>query len=227
MKSELYTLFLLTLFVVSCSEQQYFVKGTSTQQLPDGEYAYMRPMTHTQNVYIDSCRVVHGKFEMTGPLDSVQCVVISMGAFGIPLVLETGEVHISMQSSNIRVSGTPLNDAFYEFLDRRDSLMLVENDLWIRANDLQSRGYSDDYINSEIGKELLQTANVLDSIQCDFVKSNYNNVLGVSWFLQMCQEASEQCGHYVVPPSLEKVYDDAPPVFKSNWDIQNYLKLCK
>ena len=227
MKSEIYTLFLLTLFAVSCSEQQYFVKGTSTQQLPDGEYAYMRPMNPNQQEFIDSCRVVHGKFEMTGPLDSVQCVMISMGSFGIPMVLETGEVHISMQSSNIRVSGTPLNDAFYAFLDRRDSLMLVENDLLLRANDLLNRGYSDDYINKEIGYELIQTVSVLDSIQCDFVKSNYTNVLGVSWFLQMCREASEQCGYFVLPPSLEKVYDEAPPVFKSNVDIQNYLKLCK
>ena len=227
MKSEIYTLFILTFFIASCSEQQYFVKGTSTQQLPDGEYAYMLPMNTNQSVFIDSCRVVHGKFEMSGPLDSVQCVVISMGTFGIPMVLETGEVRISMQSSNIRVSGTPLNDAFYDFLDRRDSLLLVENDLWLRANNLHNRGYSDEYINNELGAEMLNTATTLDSIQCDFVKANYTNVLGVSWFLQMCKEASEQCGYFVVPPSLEKVYENAPKAFKANQEIKNYMNLCK
>ena len=95
MKNGLYSILVLALFTLSCSEQQYFVKGKSTQSTIDGEYAYMGPMNSLQVLYFDSCRVVHGKFEMTGPLDSVLCVTIYMGSMRIPMVLEDGEVSIN------------------------------------------------------------------------------------------------------------------------------------
>ena len=134
MKYSIYTLIIFAVFVASCSEQQYFVKGKSTQSTLDGEYAYMAPMTTYSLPYIDSCRVVHGQFEMTGRLDSIQCVTIYMGSTGIPMVLETGEVSINFQNSNIRVSGTPLNDRFYTFLNTRDSLIFIQKELYDRIS---------------------------------------------------------------------------------------------
>ena len=95
MKNGLYSILVLALFTLSCSEQQYFVKGKSTQSTIDGEYAYMGPMNSPQVLYFDSCRVVHGKFEMTGPLDSVLCVTIYMGSMRIPMVPQARSLNLS------------------------------------------------------------------------------------------------------------------------------------
>ena len=205
MKYSIYTLIIFAVFVASCSEQQYFVKGKSTQSTLDGEYAYMAPMTTYSLPYIDSCRVVHGQFEMTGPLDSIQCVTIYMGSTGIPMVLETGEVSINFQNSNIRVSGTPLNDRFYTFLNTRDSLIFIQKELYDR---------------------ILEEA-VAVGIGSAFVEENYDNVLGVSWFLRMCDEASSTAGYFCMPPKLQKIYNSAPPIFKQNREIQNFREMCK
>ena len=225
MKSSIYTLLLFYVFVVSCSEQQYFVKGKSTQSTLDGEYAYMAPMTNYSIPYIDSCRVVHGQFEMTGPLDSIQCVTIYMGSTGIPMVLETGEVSINFQNSNIRVSGTPLNDRFYRFLTTRDSLLLIQKELHERISEVDVYKINNNYFDD--ANAIQQVTCELDSLECSFVEENYDNVLGVSWFLRMCDEASSMAGYYCMPPNLEKIYKTAPPVFKHNHEIQNYLEMCK
>ncbi len=228
-----YTLFVISLLVSSCSEQQYFVKGKSTQSTIDGEYAYMVPMNSTiayvgtpQLLYLDSCRVVHGKFEMTGPLDSVQCVTIYMGSMRIPMVLETGEVSINYQNSNIQVSGTPLNDRFYSFLNTRDSLVFIQKELFnqVSAMDLTTENL-DDY--TQMSTSLKNVTAQIDSVECDFVRNNIDNVLGVSWFLHMCDEASNNAGRLFVPSYLEAIYENAPQTFRSNWAIRNYLQRCK
>jgi hypothetical protein len=66
----------------------------------------------------------------------------------------------------------------------------------------------------------------IDSLECDFIRSNYDNVLGTSWFLHVCNEASENSGFYMVPPQLQLIYQSAPSSFKSNWDIQNFIRKC-
>ena len=233
MKLGIYTLIAFALLATSCSEQQYFVKGKSTQSTIDGEYAYMVPMNSTvayigtpQLLYLDSCRVVHGKFEMTGPLDSVQCVTIYMGSMRIPMVLETGEVSINYQNSNIQVSGTPLNDRFYTFLNTRDSLVFIQKELYsqVSAMDLTTENL-DDY--NVMSASLKNVTAQIDSVECDFVKNNIDNVLGVSWFLHMCDEASNNAGRVFLPSYLEAIYNNAPQTFRSNWAIMNYMQRCK
>ena len=225
MKYSIYTLMIFTVLVVSCSEQQYFVKGKSTQSTLDGEYAYMAPMTSYSLPYIDSCRVVHGQFEMTGPLDSIQCVTIYMGSTGIPMVLETGEVIINFQNSNIHVSGTPLNDRFYTFLNTRDSLVFIQKELYNRI--ATSSVYSTLSTYDADANSIRTVTNQIDSLECAFVEENYDNVLGVSWFLRMCDEASSSAGYYCMPPKLQTIYNAAPPSFKQNREIQNFLEMCK
>ena len=225
MKYSIYTIIIFSVLVVSCSEQQYFVKGKSTQSTLDGEYAYMAPMSSYSLPYIDSCRVVHGQFEMTGPLDSIQCVTIYMGSTGIPMVLETGEVTINFQNSNIHVSGTPLNDRFYTFLNTRDSLVFIQKELYDRISSMSVYSTMSTY---ETDANSIRTITAqIDSLECAFVEENYDNVLGVSWFLRMCDEASSNAGYYCMPPKLQTIYNTAPPSFKTNREIQHFREMCK
>ena len=225
MKHIAYTLVLFAFAAVSCSEQQYLVKGKSTQSTLDGEYAYMAPMTSSNQTFIDSCRVVHGKFEMIGPLDSIQCVTIYMGSMGIPMVLETGEVSINFQNSNIRVSGTPLNERFYTFLNTRDSLVFTQMELFNKIATMSLyKAINNDY--AQDAENLKKVTEKIDSLECEFIRQNYDNVLGVSWFLRMCDEASANSGYFMIPDNLKAVYESAPKTFKLNREIQAYINMC-
>ena len=210
--------------MTSCAEHQYFVKGTSTQSMLDGEYAYMVPMNSRSNALIDSCRVVHGKFEMSGPLDSVQCVIISMGTYGIPMVLESGEVHINLQNSDTQVGGTPLNDTFYRFLYSRDSLLMLRNDIQGASNDLLRRGYSEEYVYAYSQDAFLENDTQLDSLEYNFVSNNFDNVLGITWFLRMGDRASRQTGYYTLTPLMKDLYNHAPSYFRNNPDIKSFYQ---
>jgi hypothetical protein len=54
------------LAMVSCTTQ-YSVQGVASQAVLDGRTAYLRTMDGRSDVAIDSCKVLHGKFSMTGP----------------------------------------------------------------------------------------------------------------------------------------------------------------
>ena len=58
--------------------------------------------------------------------------------------------------------------------------------------------------------------------------TDHDNCDGVDEFLaEGAAEASSMAGYYCMPPNLEKIYKTAPPVFKHNHEIQNYLEMCK
>ncbi len=226
MKPVISTYCLLMVLVCSCSEHQYFVKGRSTQPLLDGEYAYMAPLYSENSFNIDSCRVVHGRFEMTGPLDSIQCVMISMGQSCIPVVMETGEVDIHFMSSDIEIGGTPLNDTFYRFLRCRDSLMLARQNIQTEYNAMLRKEVPYDEAERYLTKSLNENSTEMDTLEYMFVRDNYDNVLGITWYLQMGEKASVKTGYYTSTPILDALYNSAPNSFKNNYEIQSFRKQC-
>ena len=115
--------------VISCSDK-YNIAGNTSQSVLNGKMAYLKEFDDEALKAIDSCEVVHGKFNMTGILDSVRCVSFYMDNENvIPVVLEQGDINIDIVNARIRISGTPLNDSLYTFLNKRDSLVLILNDL--------------------------------------------------------------------------------------------------
>lgn len=225
MKTNISVISLLMILLCSCSEHQYFVKGRSTQSTLDGEYAYMSPMYSVQSLTIDSCRIVHGRFEMTGPLDSIQCVIVSMGSNFIPVVMESGEVDISFQSSNIEIGGTPLNDIFYKFLCSRDSLMLARQDVQMKYNSMLRTSPLDE-AQKYLSRSLSSIDLEMEKLEYMFVKDNYDNVLGITWYLQMGEKASMKTGYYTSTPIMDALYNGAPKSFRENKEIQSFRKQC-
>ena len=141
MKHFYYFVILLSLILFSCSDK-YVIKGTSSQTILDGKVAYIKHANNGEYELIDSCEVLHGKFEMTGLVDSVMCVSLFMGEYNcIPIVLEYGDINISIIDSSIKIEGTPLNDKLYSFLSSRDSLMLQMAELPSIRNMMILDGY--------------------------------------------------------------------------------------
>jgi hypothetical protein len=188
---------------------------------------------HYQDV--DSCEVIHGNFQMSGPLDSVMCVSIVMGenysAQGQPIlvVLEQGNVKVNIDYQSVRAEGTPLNDVLYKFLASRDSLGMMLIDPALAQLEMMVDGYSNDAIHRRLQEVERSNKKVLDELgklEMKFVEKNYDNVLGVTWFLQMCDEALVKQRKFTTP-QIRKIYNRAPESFKRNPDIQRCMLLIR
>lgn len=219
-------LYLLLMTVVSCSTN-YNITGTSIQSIYDGDMVYLRPISDDMKA-IDSCKILHGKFAMNGPIDSVMCVRMFFGNNGdnIPVILEQGDISVVALDNAMKVEGTPLNDKFYSFMMERDSLMYLLNDLPRKEEKMILGGVSEDEILRQLGEEEAEIRNAVDKLETAFVVENYENVLGVTYFLVLCNNAYNQFGYATTTPQIDELYAGAPDEFKKNKDVIRYMNLC-
>lgn len=214
---------MLAMLLLSCAEQ-YSVQGTSSESLLDGRMAYIK--TIDDNVYhtLDSCEVLHGSFQMTGPLDSVRFVTLFMGDDSfIPFVLEEGDVQISIQNSQIRIGGTPLNERLYVFFTSRDSLAMLRAELPKRESQMYLEGYSQDEILDVLSTEQMKLNQSLDKLETKFITDNFDNVLGVTWFLELCNRAFNIFGYATTTPQIDEIYGRAPESFRQQPAVKAFM----
>lgn len=215
----------LTLLCVSCAEKSYFIDGNSTQFSLNGGMAYIREFSSvTTKQSIDSCEVLHGHFQMSGPLDSTMLVSLSMGddAF-IPVVLENGDISIDIANTSIKIAGTPLNEKLYAFLASRDSLVYLITDIPRSQAYLFMQGFSPFEIQDELFKKQSEYTNALDKLETEFIKDNYDNVLGVTWFMDLCRRTQMHYGIPVMTPQIKGIYDSAPKKFRKDYRVASYI----
>lgn len=218
-------LFVLAGLMVSCSDK-YSIQGTSSQNVLDGKIAYIKHMQDSTFVSIDSCKVVHGQFKMSGILDSIMCVSLFMGEDNcIPVVLEHGDITISFVNSSVKIEGTPLNNTLYTFLSTRDSLFMQLADLPYRESSMILEGHELTEIHRVLAQSEQELRRAIDKLETSFVKDNFDNVLGVTWFMQLCNDAHLHYGYPTTTPQIEEIYGIAPEDFRSHPNIVEYMKL--
>ena len=216
------------LLLVSCS-QQYSVDGMSSQSILDGRMAYLRTLedddTHRT---LDSCEVLHGQFHMSGPLDSVMCVRLFMGDDNfIPIVLEQGNVKVSIRNASVKIEGTPLNDRLYVFLTSRDSLAMLRAELPKKESEMYLEGYDQDQVLDVLVADEMQLNKALDKLETAFITDNFDNVLGITWFLHLCKQAQRRYGFPTTTPQIDEIYSRSPDSFRRNREISDYMRLCE
>ena len=216
-----------TLFMASCADK-YVIEGNTSQYIQDGTVAYIKqfePGEQDMNFRsIDSCEVLHGKFDMSGAVDSVMMVLLYMGSDNFPMILEPGHVSVSIANNVVKIEGTPLNDCLYTFLCQRDSLQLIYDDLPNRESLMYLDGYSQEEILQELGAEELRLHAELDKMETRFVIDNFDNPLGITWFLRLCYEAQAWFGFPTTTPQIDEIYSQAPRQFKENKLVSAYMR---
>lgn len=213
---------------VSCSTN-YSITGTSLQSIYDGNMVYLRPLGGDESRTVDSCKILHGTFSMSGPIDSIMCVRMFFGKNGdnIPVILEEGHIKVVDLSNSMKVGGTPLNDKFYAFMTERDSLMFLLRELPRRESTMILEGYDHDEILRQLGEEEGTLRMAIDKLETDFVTSNYDNVLGLTYFLVLCDNAYNQFGYPTTTPQIDEIYSQAPEKFKQHKDVVRFMNLCE
>ena len=215
------------MLMTACSNN-YSISGTSIQSFYDGDMVYLRTMDANASNAVDSCKIVHGAFSMSGPVDSVMCVRMYFGKNGdnIPVILEQGDIKVIDLNNAMKVEGTPLNDKFYAFMSKRDSLMYLLRELPRKESEMILDGCDYDDILCQLGEEEASLRMSIDKLETRFVMGNFDNVLGLTYFMVLYDNAASQYGFPTTTPQIDEIYSHAPDAFKANKDVKHYMSLC-
>ena len=142
--------------LTSCAES-YSIQGSSSVSSLDGSKLYLKTVKDQELKNLDSCDVVHGKFRFAGLLDTVKLATLYMDdqSLAMPVVIEKGEIEIHIDNTGRSVSGSPLNDKLYQFINRQLSI------------------------------EASRLAQQEDSLVTNFIVENFDNVLGPGVFMML------------------------------------------
>lgn len=213
-----------SVLTTACSDQ-CSIAGNSTVGSLDGRMLYLRVSCNGQEVMsLDSCEVTHGRFTFSSTLDSTRVAQVCIGNESLmPVVLETGELVVQVDHSGQRVSGGPLNDRLYEFLQRKER---IENEQWEldrKCMEMLHSGKSPEEINREIAPKAKKLAKKLEDLETKFIKDNYDNALGPGCFMWLFR----QYPFPVMTNQIERIVKDAPPQFLCDPYVSHYLRVAR
>ena len=214
-----YLLAALAMFT-SCAKT-YNVQGSSSISALDGSKLYLKVLRNGEMQLMDSCDVIHGKFHFTGTLDTVCMANLYMGDEGLmPVVLEEGEIVIKINDATQRVTGTPMNDSLYRFIDKHTEISNRMADLSHRQSQMLLEGVDEDQIDSQLNKDAALIAAEEDKLVTDFIVSNFDNVLGPGVFMMV----TSQYRYPLLTPQIEDIMSKATEKFKNDAYVREYYQ---
>ena len=211
---------LAVLTFASCANT-YNIEGSSNVPTLDGRMLFLKAYDEGDLKDIDSCDIVHGQFHFTGTLDSTRLVTLFMDDEGLmPVVLEKGEILIKIDNAQQKVSGTPLNEKLFSFIEKYKQLESEVSEL----GHLQSQAIMDGKDLNEVNMQLAEKASKIaereDKLVTSFIVENFDNVLGPGVFFMMT------AGHRYpeLSPWIEDIMSKATDKFKNNPYVSDYYR---
>lgn len=170
---------------------------------------------------IDSTKVIHGRFKFGGGLDSVMMANLFLGDQSLmPVVLETGEVVMTLSEMGQSATGTPLNDSLNAFITRKVQLDAQLAELPRKESQLIMDGMDHDEIMRMLNVQYQQLAVQNDQLVTRFITSNYNNVLGPGIFMILTSGFQ----YPILNPQIDEILSQATPYFKNHPYVREYVK---
>ena len=204
----------------SCATQ-YNVDGTTSLDYLEGKTLYLKVFSEDSMKTVDSCRVQHGRLNFIGTLDSVQMVNIFMGDESLmPMVLEEGLISVVINDMSQSVSGTPLNDSLYQFINKKIKLDNELSNLSRKETRMILDGVPEYERASVLMNESVRIADENDKLLTTFITNNSDNVLGPGVFMIMTSS-------YPFPqltPQIDEILFRAKPYFKNHPYVKKYLE---
>ena len=193
--------------LTSCAES-YSIQGTSSVSSLDGSKLYLKTVKDQELKNMDSCDVVHGKFRFTGLLDTVRLATLYMDeqSLAMPVVVESGEIEIHIDNTGRNVTGSPLNEKLYQFINRHDQIGNELNELSHKQSQMLLEGIDEDVINRQLSAEAARLAQQEDSLVTNFMMmtSGYP--------------------YPVLTPQIEDIMSKATKKFKDDPYVKEYYR---
>ena len=213
--------FVVMVALTSCAES-YSIQGSSSVSSLDGSKLYLKTVKDQELKSLDSCDVVHGKFRFAGLLDTVKLANLYMDeeSLMMPVVVEKGEIEVHIDNTGRSVSGTPLNDKLYQFINRHDQLGNEMNELSHKQSQMLLDGIDEEIINRKLSAEAARLAQQEDSLVTNFIVENFDNVLGPGVFMMM----TSGYPYPVLTPQIEDIMSKATKKFKDDPYVKQYYQ---
>ncbi len=212
--------------LTSCTEQyveSYNIQGSSSVSVLDGSKLYLKVLTDGELKDIDSCEVVHGGFGFTGKLDTMRIAMLTVGESGMPLVMEKGDIKVSIEKTGHKVSGTPMNELLYDFLDKHLQIENQQRELGHKEAQMILDGKDEQTIAQTLTVESQRLLMQLDSLETTFILENLDNVLGPCAFQMM----TANYAYPMLTPQIEEIMGKATDKFKKDPYVSEYYKNAK
>jgi len=211
---------LVLAILVSCSES-YDIKGTSSVPTLDGRMLYLKVYHDNDLKSIDSCDIVHGKFHFKGQVDSARMATLFMDDESImPVVLESGDISIKIDNTQQKVSGSPLNEKLFLFIESYNRLEGEVNELGHQQSQAIMNGKDMSEVNANLAARAEQIAEKEDKLITSFIVENFDNALGPGVFFMMT------AGHSYpeLSPWIEDIMSKATEAFKNDPYVKDYYE---
>ena len=197
------------------------MEGSSSITALDGSKLYLKAIKNNQLKNLDSCEVVHGEFHFSGTLDSIRMASLYMDDESVmPIVLEKGDIVVKIEAGRQIVSGTPLNDSLYVFIEEHNRLSNQMNELSHKQSQMLLDGIDEAAINEQLSVEAAKIASDEDRLVTKFIEANFDNVLGPGVFMMI----TSQYRYPILTPQIEDLMSKATKVFKEDPYVKNYYK---
>lgn len=208
---------------ISCGKK-YKIEGVSSVSSLDGKMLFIKVPSGNKMVKVDSTEVIHGLFKVKGKVDSVRLASLFMDEESIiPFVLEEGDIEININSSGISIKGTPLNNAFNDFILKKNSLDDRAYDVERMESRMIMDGKDPEEIQWEITRLRKEVNEDMDSLLETFIQANYENVLGPGVFIML----GNAMPYPFLTPLMENIVLEAPESFKNNPMVKEYVSVAR
>jgi len=221
--NKIFYLILTSVLICSCAES-YNIVGSSAISDLDGRMLYLKIIKDNDLKNLDSCDVVHGKFHFTGTMDSVRMANLFMDDESVmPLVIEKGEISISLDNTQQKVGGTPLNDALYKFIEEHKQLDSEMAELTHKHDQAIMDGADMGPVIMKLNKEADEIAEKEDKLVTSFIVDNFDNVLGPGVFMMITSAYQ----YPILNPWIEDIMSKATSKFKNDPYVKTYYQMAQ
>ncbi len=239
MKNQIYNILSLLMgaLCASCATQ-YHVEGITDRGMLEGKMLYVKVFDKDEMVTIDSCQVRHGQLSFTGELDTTKFVTIYMDDQYVgPLVLEEGNINVSLNELQSEIKGSPLNDSLNVFLAEfqrcvRQRMQLGEEYQRCQKNSVQLilDGYSEEETRTMCEDKMNEVMDRLaaldaeqDILETNFIVRNSNNILGPGVFMLMTWKHA----YPYLTPQIDEILVRSYPYLKEHPYVKSYVDAAK
>ena len=185
-------LLLLVIVLYSCSNKTEFTLSVSSD-IDSDEMAYLVQYKENVPVLKDSMSVVDGKFVFSDSIvvPEMHYIFFKNIKGNIPVVLEPGNINITLYKDSIRsskITGTKSNDDFKLYIDQSSSLINELNNIQKEIN--YNIALNDSLLVDDLEKQFVDMRNKLTDYEFNFMKDNNDSYISALILQRMVFERS-------------------------------------
>lgn len=225
MKRILYSVVAITAIITACSEQyaeSYTIQGATSVASLDQQKLYLKEhhSDDTAAAVLDSCEVIHGEFAFSGKFDTIRMAEMAIVDGNLPIVIEKGDINVSIERTGQKVSGSPHNDKLYDFREKHIQLENLMYELGHKETQMILEGIDEYTIAQRLTAESSMLMARIDSLETRFIIDNADNVLGPYAFYEL----TRQYRYPVMTPQIEEILVKVSDKFKNDPYVSSYCK---